>query len=213
MVNFVDMIRTLANFGVWDVVLPFMLIFTIIYMVLTSVLSGMFGKSGKGDNAKDNTKFAMVIAMVIALGVVIPHVTNSYPQGMDVVNIINTALPQVAVIAVAIVGMMILLGLFNIKILDFHQFGISSFIVIVSVGLIIYIFGEAAGWFWRFPNVLGFMRDKDFQSLLIAILVFGLIIRFITGSGEKKKGFKDNMEGIKKGLFNPFSADSKPKDK
>jgi len=53
------------------------------------------------------------------------------------------------------------------------------------------------------------MRDKDFQSLLIAILVFGLMIKFITGSGEKNKGFKDNMEGLKKGLFADFPKDEK----
>ncbi len=209
MVNFVDMVRTLANFGVWDVVLPFMLIFTIVYMVLTSVLSGMFGKSGSGDKAKDNSKFALIIGMVIAFGVVIPHVTNSYPHGMDVVDIINRALPQVAVVAVAIIGMMILLGLFNIKILDFQKFGISSFIVIVSIGIIIYIFGEAAGWFWQFPRWLGFMRDKDFQSLLVAILVFGLMIRFITGPTKEKKGLTKNMKELKEGLFSDLTKSGK----
>lgn len=209
MVSFVDMIKTLADFGVWDVVLPFMLVFTIVYFVLSNVAKGMFGKSGEGDTEKDNTKFAMIIALVIALGVVIPHVTNSYPPGLDVVDIMNAALPQVAVVAIAIVGMMILLGLFQIKIVDFHNYGISSFIVIVSIGLIIYIFGDAAGWGWQLPRWLSFLRDSQLQSLVIAILVFGLMIRFITGPKKEKKGFHEHMKGLKKGLFEDFKPPEK----
>jgi len=74
-----------------------MLVFTIVYAVLTTVAIG-------ATNATDNKnkKFALIIGLVIAFGVVIPHVTNAYPPGTDVVDIINNSLPIVALVAVGI---------------------------------------------------------------------------------------------------------------
>ncbi|MFW6230854.1 MAG: hypothetical protein ACOC32_02410 [Nanoarchaeota archaeon] len=196
--NFNDLMRSLANLGVWDIVLPFMLVFTIVYATLTSVLKNMFGKK---DENTDNRKFAVIIAMVIAFGVVIPHAIDAYPPGMNVVEIINSALPQVAMIAVAVIGVMILLGLFGINTSMFNAGGISTFIVVAAIGIIIYIFGSAAGWGWQIPRQLNFLNDPDTQALLIAILVFGLIVRWIVGPSKPKKGVVESLGKLQEALF------------
>ncbi len=184
MVNLTDMLAMLAAIGVWDIVLPFMLVFTIVYATLTTTLKSMFGKTEKGDNSK----YAMVISFVIGLGVVIPHAIGAYPPGANVVEIINTSLPQVALIAVAILGLMILLGMFGINTTKASGKGIGSIIVFVSIGFIVYIFGTSAGW-WVMPSgVLGsFLGDPDTIALVVTLLVFGIIVWFITK--------EDNDEG------------------
>lgn len=197
--NFNTMIATLARLGVWDVVLPFMLIFTIVYATLTTTMKSLFGKSEDGKT--DNSKYAIVIALVIALGVVIPHVIGAYPPGGNVVLIINSALPQVALIAVAVLGIMILLGMFGINTMNFANGGISVFIVAASLGLITYIFGSAAGWWTRVPRFLGFLNDPDTQALIVTILVFGLIVKFIVGSDSPKKGFSKSLTEFNSALF------------
>ena len=204
MVDFRSLMVTLAELGIWDIVLPFMLIFTIVYATLTTTLKAMFGRGGKGDDAYDHRKFATIVALVIAFGVVIPHATNSYPPGKDVVEIINTSLPQVALIAVAIIGVMIILGMFGISTLGFHEGGISTIIVFVAMGIIIYIFGSAAGWGWQIPPWLSFLDDPDVQTLIVAILVFGIVVKIITGSDKEKsqkRTLTESMKNIKDALF------------
>ena len=205
--NFNEMMATLARLGVWEILLPFLLIFTVVYAVLITSMKTLFGKTPKTNDAeeKDNTKFAIVISFVIALGVVIPHSIGAYPPNMNVVLIINAALPQVALIAVAVIGVMILLGLFGIDTYSFANKGISIFIIALSIGVVTFIFGRAAGWWVRIPRFLSFLNDPDTQVLLVTILVFGLVVWFITGPRKKPKKFDEHLKGINKALFSPFS--------
>ncbi len=169
----------LADLGVWNILLPFMLVFTIVYATLTTTLKSMFGKTEE----RDNSKFAVVIALVVGLGVVIPHAIGAYPPGADVVEIMNRSLPQVALISVAILGLMILLGMFGIDTKTFGTKNIMSFIIFASIGFIVYIFGSAADIWSGPPQWLGFLNDPDTVMLVVVILVFGLIVKFITSDG------------------------------
>ncbi len=195
--NFQSLMASLARIGVWDIVLPFMLIFTIVYAILTTTLKSIFGKT----DDHDNSKFAVVISFVIALGVVIPHAIGAYPPGGNVVVIINTALPQVSLVAIAILGVMILLGMFGIDTLKFAEGGITVFLIAAALGIITYIFGSAAGWWVSSPRFLGFLNDGDTQALIVTILVFGLIVKFITKTEPSSSSFTDKIEKVNKALF------------
>lgn len=202
MTTFYDMMRTLDGMGFMDVVLPFMLVFTIVYAILTTVV---IGASDATD--KKNTKFALIIGLVIAFGVVIPHVTGTYPPGTDVVDIINNSLPIVALIAVGIIGLFIILGMFGIE-LNFMAGSLVPIIVVLALGLIVFIFGSNAGWGWKVPKFLSFLTDKDTISFLIVVAVFGLIVKFITAgdnTGEKKgmEKFQDSMKNVHELFFGP----------
>ena len=179
MVNFQDLFVTLDNIGVTDVLLPFILVFTLIYAVLQK--AKIFGD--------DKKNFNVIVALVMGLAVIIPHVTNSYPAGTDVVNIINSALPQVSVVLVAIVMAMILIGVFW---QGKWGSGLISLMVILSFAAIVYIFGNAANW-WEMSGFFSFLNDPDLQALIIVVLVFGIIIAFITSEPKADKG-----EGFKK---------------
>ncbi len=171
--------KMLESWGLTDVLLPFLLIFTIVFAILqkTKIL---------GDGKKN---FNVVIALVLALSVVIPHVTGSYPGGTDVVEMLNKALPNVSIVAVAFVMLLILIGLFGAE-SRWLGASLSGWIAIASFIIIIYIFGGAAGWWGRkgswgwFNNFFG----SDSVAIIIMVLIFGVIIWYITKPDTKGEG-------------------------
>ena len=127
-----------------------------------------------------------VVAIIFALIVVIPHVTNSYPTTFDPVDIINQALPQVSVLVVAIIMLLILIGLFGQEKV-FLGLSMPGWVAMLSLVAIVIIFGSAAGWIGGGVNSwLDSQLGSDFTAIVIMILVFGIVIAFITG-GEGKK--------------------------
>ncbi|MBW2965671.1 hypothetical protein KY342_01045 [Candidatus Woesearchaeota archaeon] len=177
-------IQLLESWGVADILLPFLLIFTIVFAVLqkTKIL---------GEGKKN---FNVVIALVVALSVVIPHVIGTYPPEADVVDIINTIIPQISLVAVAFIMLLILTGIFTPRWVSRSIAGILAFISFIAVFVII---GSALNW-WE----SGWLYDifgEETIALLVVILVFGVIIWFITrepgGPAEKAtKKLKDFFE-------------------
>lgn len=183
-----QMIMSLDRIGVADIILPFILVFTIVYAVLKK--TEIMGKT--------NDKFNVMLAMVMGLAVVFPHVTG---RGPDVVPVINNALPNVAAVAVAVIMLLILLGVWGEK-WSFAGRPIASFITIFAIVAVVYIFGSSAGWFWRIPEPLRFLENPDTQALIVAILVFALIIGYIVRDPEQAK--KDSFGKKFNDYFNIF---------
>ncbi len=173
MVNFADSIVMLQDMGVADVLIPFILVFTVVFAILQK--SHVLGKK---EEAK---RYNIIVALVMGLGVVFTHVLGVFPPQHDPVNIINLALPNISVVVIAIIMVMLLLGVFGAE-LNLGGTRLNTWIVLVSAGVVIYVFGTAAGYFGNgnFPSWLWFLADPNTQSLLIVILAFGLIIWFIT---------------------------------
>ena len=170
-----EFFRRLESWGLTDVMLPFLLIFTILYAVLqkTKIL---------GENKRN---LNLVFSLVLGLLFVIPHVTNSYPGGWDPVDIMNKALPAVSLTVVAVIMLLVLIGLFGHDVV-FLGAALPGWIAFFSFMTILFIFGSAAGW-WA-TGVNGWLADffgEDAIAIIIMLLVFGIIIAFITGdSGE-----------------------------
>jgi hypothetical protein len=181
-----NFIQTIDSFGLTDVMLPFLLIFTLVFAVLQK--SKILGEAKKNFNA--------VISLVMALTVVIPHVTRNYPLNYDPVDIINAFLPGVSLLLVAIVMLFLLLGIWGDKNLGS---GPSGMIVVLAVVAIVWIFGAAANW-WQGWDWFTTFFGEDTVSLIIIILVFGIIVWFITKSDEKSVG-----EGLFSQLGNMLS--------
>ncbi|MBR9699682.1 hypothetical protein GOV09_04455 [Candidatus Woesearchaeota archaeon] len=169
-----DFLRSLDSWGITDILLPFLLVFVIVFAVLekTSVL-------GQG---KKN--FNVIFALILGFAVVIPHSTSSYPISFDPVDIINAALPQVSILVVAIMMLLVLIGVFaHDKV--FLGLAMPGWIGFFSIISIIYIFGNAAG-FWGAGGLQAFLGE-DIVAIVVMILVFGLIIAFITSSKDDTK--------------------------
>ncbi|MBI4438873.1 hypothetical protein HY640_02995 [Candidatus Woesearchaeota archaeon] len=166
----------LDELNVLDSLLPFLLIFTLVYAIMEK--TKIIGEGRKN--------FNVIVALILSLMVVIPHIMGRFPPGQDPVVIINTALPSVSIVIVAILAVLLLIGIFG-KNLDIAGSSLAGWVAIGAFAIVFWIFGSAAGWFGEFPAVFGFLNDPDTQALLIMILVFGLIIMFITSdSGERR---------------------------
>ena len=181
MVNFQDLIFKLESLGFADVLLPFILIFTVIFAILqkTEVL-------GRG---KKN--FNVAISFVISLGVIIPHVLGTYPPSGDVVEIINQALPNVSVVIIGVLMVMLILGIFGKKWPEHNK--ISSGVLILAIAVVAYIFGLAANWWAYMPSWLYWINNPDTQALLILILVFGIIVSYITKEDDQNSGIGKSL--------------------
>lgn len=169
-----SLILTLESWGIADVLLPFLLIFTIVFAVLqkTKILG-------------DRKNFNVIIALIVGLSVVIPHVVGGYPPEADVVELINIIIPQISLVAVALLMLLLLVGIFQPA---WVTKSISGVLAGISIIAVIIIFGGALGW-WESGWIYYF--GEDTMSVIVAILVFGIIIWFITrepGNPSQKIG-------------------------
>ncbi len=179
MTAFIEFIYTLEFLGVADVILPFLLIFTISFAVLSRLK--ILGKQ------KSARRFDAVVSLVFGLSLVIPHVLGRYP-GTSPVDVINASLPNVAVFLVAIILLMLMIGSFGIK-WDLENNMGGSLFAFISLGVITYIFGVSAGWFHggMYPWWLWWLQNPQTQALLVTLLVFIVIVWFITRDTESKE--------------------------
>ncbi len=166
----------LDQLGVVDVILPFLLVFTIVYAILykTQIL---------GEPKKP---FNKIIALVVALAAIFPQFTG---VGPNIVPIINAALPQVSLIAIAIVMFLILIGVWGVNV-DIAGKPFGGWVVVLSMIAIAFIFANSAGWLPMMPGWVTAWISDETMSLLIIILIFGVIISFITGE-EKEEDKKE----------------------
>jgi hypothetical protein len=182
----------LEQFGIVDIIIPFILIFTILYAVLQKIQ--LFGK----DTSK---KYNVVIALGIALLSITPHATGRYGD-FDVVNVINNSLPQIGLILIALVLLMVLIGLLSGKEQSTSSSVILGLAGILAVILLIMVFWRAL-FPYTSPYWLSFLDNPSFQAFLVIILVFGLIVWFVT-----KEPSKDNkgMENFRKTMGELFGG-------
>ena len=177
--NLREFVEIIESWGFTDVMLPFLIIFTILFAVLQKVKI-------LGDDKKNMN---VVLALAIALTVVIPHVLGVYPSDeMDPITIMNRALPAVSIVVIAIIMMLILIGIFGG---EAKMFGATLPVWVTGISLLIvlWIFGSAAGWF-GWGSGWGWFNDffgSDAVAIIIIILVFGIIIAFVTGGGEREE--------------------------
>lgn len=180
--------QTLATYfqayGVMDFLIPFILVFTIVFAVMqkTQILG-------------DKKNFNVIIAFVLALLFVAPHVMGSYPLGYDPVQIMNETLPSISLVAVAAIMLLLLMGIFGTGFAD----AAKPIIAIIAIGFVVYIFGASLN-VWRGPYDVFYWWTAEVTELLIIILVFGLIVWFITkepSQGEGQKILKGGWNALK----------------
>ncbi len=188
--EFPDFFIRIEEMGLLDSLLPFILIFTILFAILqkTKII-------GEGKR-----QFNTLVALVLSLMTVIPHVTGRYPPGQDVVVIINQALPQVSLVVVAILAALLLIGVFAPGVM-FGGTSFGAFLALLMMGAVVYIFGNAAG-FWKNAGFLSFLNDPDTQAVIVIVLVFALIIWFITRDNDTRVGggFGQLLNSIREGI-------------
>ena len=177
------LIQNWQQLGLYDIILPFLLIFTISYAVLQKVM--IFGKGAK--------KINVIIALVIAL----LFLQNSY-----LIFILQRFLPNMSLVMVVVLMFLLLVGIVG------GQEGFKGFadkmltiafflaIIITLVALSTDFFPGTSGygilsWFYvLFP-------DPATQSTIILVIMIIVIIAFVTGggSGDTFKKVEEDIKG------------------
>jgi hypothetical protein len=160
-----NFVRVLDYYGISDILLPFVLVFTLVYASLKKIKF-----------LEDNKGVSLTVSLVMALTVVIMHVTHRYPADKDVVEIINIAIPNIMLVAVAVILFLLVVGLFKVEAGKLADVGyswitlillnvwvknafdeISSFFLVVSILLvaIVLVMGEGQKFFGRLPIIFG----------------------------------------------------------
>ena len=130
----------------------------------------------------------------MALSVVIPHVAGLYPANGDIVDIVNKAIPNVAVFFVAIILLFLLVGLWGAK--PAWKGKATGWIAVVAAIIVGFIFAYSAGWKWgNLPDWLSWLDDPTTVGLIVVILIFLVVVAYIT-SEPKEEGKGGNVGKI-----------------
>ena len=153
---------SLENIGFIDVLLPFLLVFTILFAILDK--TKILGEGKKNMN--------IAVSLIFAILFVVPHVTGNYPAGYDPVQIVNSALPSVSLVVVAIIALMILIGVFAH---DRLMLGMTApgWVGLFSIVTLVFIFGSAAGW-WS-ASFVGWL-EFTFGNDILAIVIIDMLL-------------------------------------
>ncbi|MBI2669082.1 hypothetical protein HYX14_04540 [Candidatus Woesearchaeota archaeon] len=183
MVNISSLAAYFQAYGVLDFLLPFILVFTIVFAVMqkTKILG-------------DKKNFNVIIALVLGLLFVVPHMLGTYPLGYDPVQVMNETLPSISLVAVASIMLLLLMGIFGTG----FAAGAVPIIALLAVIFVVYIFGASLR-LWTGPYEVFYWWTPETTELLIVILVFGLIVWFITKEPTQTGGegmFKKVMKGL-----------------
>ena len=180
-------IEFFRDFGLFDIILPFLLVFTLVYAILekTKILGTVKLKSGE-DVANKNLN--SMVAFVIGLLVV---------ATANVVRAINESLPNIILLVVVSFSFLLLIGIFmKSGELDFaskHAGWYRAFMVIMFIGVIaiflnsIYVTSEGKEYSLIIVLLEWITKSWSgpvFASIIMLIVVIGAIL-IITKSGEK----------------------------
>jgi hypothetical protein len=182
---FRDTLMFFERLGVYDVVLPFILIFTIVYAVLEK--TKMLGTEKLEGVEYTRKNLNGMIALVLAFFVV---------ASTQLVGIINEFIAHAVLLLVMAVLFMILVGSLHTGNKDFTlgKGWKMTFTIIMFVGIML-VFLNAIGWLPIIWEYLFFRFDSvAVSSLVLVAVVVGFIV-YITSS-PKKSNSNNNSSSI-----------------
>lgn len=173
----------LQDFGLFDVILPFLLIFAIIFAILEKTL--ILGKEKDGSPKKNLNS---IVALVVAL---------LFVSANKAVNLITNALPNIALMIVIGLSFLLMLGIFwKTEEFDFRNKSKGwyiTFSIIMFIALIVIFLGayEISPGTSALSQIFDSVEGGIFQDILIGIVVLGAIIGIIMYVTHKPKGGDD----------------------
>ncbi len=178
-------IEFLKNFGLFDVVLPFLLVFAIVFAILekTRILGEEDGKPKKNLNS--------MVAFTIALLVV---ATNA------VVTAINKSLPNIVLLLVTSVSFLMLIGVFwKTGEIDFkkeHENWYKFFVVLMFLGVALIFMNslylsDGQSWLnWLVNYIINSTGSTVSSSIILLLIIVGAIVYITRTPTQSDKGGK-----------------------
>ena len=178
-------IEFFRDFGLFDVVLHFLLVFTIVFAILekTRILGTVKVNGADIPNKNLNSMVAFVVGMLVV-------------ATANVVRTINESLPNIVLLLVVSISFLLLLGAF-MKTEEFefskkHPYWYRTFIVLLFIGVILIFLNSiytAQGDSWL--EVALFFLINEFDSAIVGSLIFLVLLivamYFVLRSPSKKE--------------------------
>ncbi len=175
-------IQFFKNFGLFDVVLPFLLVFAIVFAILEK--TRILGTEGKKEDQIPKKNLNSMVSFVIALFVVASN---------QIVNAITTALPNIVLLVIVAVSFLMLVGVFattnEFSLKGEHENYYKIFIAIMFIGVILIFLGAietSSGQSWLgygYDYVLNYWGGSIVSSLILLAVIVGAIIYIVGGKG------------------------------
>jgi len=176
MTVFGDSINFLVKLGVYDIVLPFLLVFVLVYALLekTRVLGTDTGKDSKGEKAEYSKK---------SLNAMVAFCTGFFViASTQLVAVINKSVSQIFILLLLIVCFMLVAGAMHQQdskgfFLDPKKHGgyYTIFMALIFISIIA-IFMNALGWL---DTIYAFLKDNWNTDYVAAVIFIVIIIGFM----------------------------------
>ncbi|MDD5331220.1 MAG: hypothetical protein PHE43_00140 [Candidatus Nanoarchaeia archaeon] len=178
-INFAEWLTNAEKIGIFEVVLPFLLIFTLVFAVLQRIK--LFG------TGKQTRSINVIISLVLAL----LFVRNQY-----LVGIVNRFLPNISMFLVVILAFLLFLGVLGYG----SPFKKSLLAIGTILSLIFVVWSLFADKLFGGSDLPSWLTNIDPQtkSTVLFVAVFVIVIWFITreDKGEGKKKVIQRLEGL-----------------
>jgi len=169
-------IEFFRRFGVFDIILPFLLVFAVVFAILQK--SEVLGKGQKNLDA--------TVAFVVALLVV---------AATKIVGVINSSLPAVVLLIIVSLSFLLLVGMFVEpgKVFENLQGAWAKFLMVLLFIAVLLIFlgnirlesGES--WLeYALSYVSAYWSGAVVGSIILAVIFIAAIIWITIGSGKKE---------------------------
>jgi hypothetical protein len=175
---FRDAITQLNEFGVYDVVLPFLLVFTIVFAILEK--TKILGVEKQGEHELTKKNLNAIVALMMAFLVV---------ASTQLVAVINEVMANIVLLLLLGVSFLLLVGTFFSDkefSLEKSRNWVIFFMFAMFIGIVL-IFLEALGWLQDF---LDWWIDTPTTTLtghVVLLLIIILFIWFVTADPRPKK--------------------------
>lgn len=175
-------IEFLDKIGVYEVILPFLLIFTIVYAILEK--SRLFGTELVNDKDVPKQNLNSMFAFVSAFLAV---------ASTRLVAAVNEATANMTVLLLLGVCFLLLVGVFHTgkEEFDVHQGYKTIFMIIMFVGIILIFLHaikteDGTPWLtFAYEFIVNNFSSSAFGALVLTLILIGLM-SYITSSGESK---------------------------
>ena len=176
--DFMNILSEWENLGVFNVLLPFLLVFAIAFAILEKIK--LFG---------DKRQINGIIAGILG----ILFVRNQY-----LVGLLNRFLPNISMFMIIILMFLLLFGIFAGQHKGFKD-SLLGFAMVVSVIFVIWsLSSDFVGERFELPDFLTDLDDTT-QSSILFIGIFVVVIWFVT-KGDGGSGKESWLEKFKKGV-------------
>jgi len=172
------------DIGIYDVVLPFLLVFTIVFAILEK--SRVFGVVKVDGTEYTRKNLNAMISFVISFFVV---------GSTQLVSAINKALAHVVLLLILSISFLILAGSFNKDESYYLKGGWNHFFMIFMFVGVVLIFLNAIGWLGYVYTYVTLHWTSTTVSSLILIILIVLFMMYVT-SPPKHAAHRNGMNSI-----------------